>query len=232
MRTKTHGVYPKVIREGEFRWVWYKLIPTNAVITIYSPNRVERSFTTSGTLPSAEVYRVFASPNTDFSYELSGSFAFSVKPESLPFLAGSRGVAGQDDLLTLENALASEVESYINQRFNHYRESREEMEALLSSAFPDRLKQELSAAFPDITGVDLNLAVVKFPDIALYDSLRRLYDDYLARQRQMLDEDTREAAVRNVNIQQRLDELAKYGELLTRYPILLQYLSIENSGSR
>jgi hypothetical protein len=29
--------------------------------------------------------------------------------------------------------------------------------------------------------------------------------------------------------QLRFDELAKYGELLTKYPILLQYLSIENN---
>lgn len=232
MRTKTHGIYPELIRDGEFRWVWYKLIPTNAVISVYSPNRLERSFNMSGTLPSADVYRQFASPDADFSYELGGSFAFSIDPESLPVLAGSRGIAGQDDLVALEGILASEIESYIGRRFDQARENREEMEVIFSPAFPDRLKEEVSAAFPGITGLDLRLNAVKFPDIALYNSVRLLYEDYLAQQRAILTGDIREAAARNVNIQLRLDELAKYGELLTNYPILLQYLGIENSGSR
>jgi hypothetical protein len=229
MRTKTHGVDPRVIRDGEFRWVWYKLIPTNAVISVYSPSRVERPFSVSGDLPSADSYRRFASLEADFSYRLDGSFAFSVKPESLPALAESRGIAGQDDLKRLEAVLASEIASYIDRRLAEYREK---PEALLDAAFPDRLNQEIAAAFPDIEALGVTLDTVKLPDFALYDSLRLLYQDYLDGQRRMLAEDLRAAASRNLAAQLRLDELSKYGELLTRYPILLQYLGIENGDSR
>jgi hypothetical protein len=232
MRTKTHGVYPEIIRDGEFRWVWYKLIPTNAVVSVYALNRLERTFNMSGTLPQAKVYQLFASPNTDFSYKLDGSFAFTIKPESLPALTESRGIAGQKDLEALENVLAGDVESYINRRFDQSRENREEMEAVLDTGFQDRLKEEVSAAFPDITVLELKLNALTFPDIALYNSIRLLYEDYLARQRQLLTEDLREAAARNMNIQLRLDELAKYGELLTNYPILLQYLGLEKDAAR
>ncbi|MDR1411393.1 MAG: hypothetical protein LBI91_04230 [Spirochaetaceae bacterium] len=229
MRTKTHGVYPDIIQDGRFRWVWYKLIPTNASITVYSPGRVERSFNVNGVLPSADVYRGFASLDADFSYNLGGSFAFRISPESLPALTESRGLAGQDDLKKLEASLAAEISTFINRRFDEYRK---EPETILNAGFPQRLSQEISAAFPDIIVLDVTVNTAKLPDFALYDSLRLLYQDYLANQRQLLTEDIREAATRNVNTQLKLDELAKYGELLTKYPILLQYLGIENAASR
>jgi hypothetical protein len=229
MRTKTHGIYPVLIQDGEFRWVWYKLIPTNAVISIYSPNRVERPFAISGALHSADLYRRFASLDVDFSYELNGSFAFQLDPESLPALTESRKITGQDDLEKLEDSTAAELEAFIGRCFNEYQA---EPETLSAEAFSDRLKQEIPDAFPDIGSFDITLNMVKLPDFALYDSLRLLYQDYLDRQRELLTEDIREAALRNVTTQLRLDELARYGELLTKYPILLQYLGMENAGSR
>jgi hypothetical protein len=229
MRTKTHGIYPELIQDGEFRWVWYKLIPTNAIISIYSPNRVERSFTISGALHSADLYRRFASLDVDFSYELSGSFAFQIAAESLPALTESRGITGQDDLEKLENSTAAELESFIGRCFNEYQT---ESETFSAADFSEHLKREIPAAFPGIGSFDITLNMVKLPDFALYDSLRLLYQDYLDRQRELLTEDIREAALRNVTTQLRLDELARYGELLTKYPILLQYLGMENAGSR
>jgi hypothetical protein len=229
MRTKTHGIYPVLIQDGEFRWVWYKLIPTNAVISVYSPNRVERSFTLSGTLRSADLYRRFTSAGADFSYELNGSFAFQLDPESLPALTESRGIAGQDDLERLEESTAIELESFIGQCFNEYQA---ESGTFSDAAFSERVKMEIPAAFPRIGDFDITLNMVKFPDFALYDSLRLLYQDYLTRQRELLTEDIQEAALRKVTTQTRLDELAEYGELLTKYPILLQYLGLENAGSR
>ncbi|MDR2784412.1 MAG: hypothetical protein LBB83_00695 [Treponema sp.] len=229
MRTKTHGIYPELIQDGKFRWVWYKLIPTNTVIFVYSPNRVERPLTINGALLSAELYRRFASLDVDFSYELNGFFAFKIDPESLPALAESRGIEGQDDLEKLEASTAAEIESFIGRCFDEYRK---EPETLLAGDISERLKQEISAAFPGISGLDVTLNTVKLPDFSLYDSLRLLYQDYLDRQRQLLTEDIREAALRNVTTQMRLDELARYGELLTKYPVLLQYLGMESAGSR
>jgi hypothetical protein len=72
----------------------------------------------------------------------------------------------------------------------------------------------------------------KVPDFALYDSVHLVYQDFLASQRQSLAENIQEAAARNIDTQLRLDELAKYGELLSKYPILLQYPGIENDIPR
>jgi hypothetical protein len=229
LRTKTHGIDPEIIREGEFRWVWYKLIPANAVISVYSPKRVERSFLISGSLSQAELYGGFASSGADFSYRLDGSFAFRVDPESLPALTESRGIAGQEDLERLETLLAAEIEAFMGRRVNEYLE---ESETLPGAAFAERLKQEISTAFPGVNVLDVTMDMAEVPDFALYNSLRLIYEAYLESQQQSLMEAVREAAVRDVSARFRLDELAKYGELLTKYPILLEYLNIENGVSR
>jgi hypothetical protein len=229
LRTKTHGLDPDIIQDGQFRWVWYKLIPANAVISVYSPNRIEHSFSISGSLPQAEVYGRFASPVADFSYALDGSFVFMVDPESLPDLAESRGIAGQEDLEKLEASLSAEIETFIGRRLGEYQE---EPETLLGAGFADRLKEDISAAFPGVKVLDASVNAAKVPDFALYDSLRLIYEVYLESQRQSLEEAVKEAAARDVSVRFRLDELARYGELLTKYPILLEYLNMENGVSR
>ncbi|MDR0730782.1 MAG: hypothetical protein LBF63_03875, partial [Treponema sp.] len=56
LRSKTHGIDGSPIREGEFRWVWFKLIPSNVNIEVYRLPRVERRIHHRGVLPSAAVY--------------------------------------------------------------------------------------------------------------------------------------------------------------------------------
>ncbi|GHT75940.1 hypothetical protein FACS1894124_7880 [Spirochaetia bacterium] len=229
MRSKTHGIDPDLIREGEFRWVWYMLIPTNTVISRFSPNTIDQSIRISGALPMGDVYRSFAGLNTDFSWEIGGSFAFNIRPGSLPALMAERGVTDQHDLEVLERGRAREIEAFIQHTMARYAESRSEMEDALKNDLGDRLRADILAAHPDIENLYLSINTVKYPDFALYTVTRQLYEGYLNRQLQLLAADTALAASRHIGTQVRLDELAQYGELLTKYPILLQYLGIENA---
>jgi hypothetical protein len=61
----------------------------------------------------------------------------------------------------------------------------------------------------------------------LYDEVRKLYRDYLAAQRNEVKSETVLLAAENIKNRLRFDELTAYGELLTKYPILLQYLALE-----
>ncbi|GHV81526.1 hypothetical protein AGMMS49991_00840 [Spirochaetia bacterium] len=238
MRSKTHGIDPDVIREGKFRWVWYKLIPTNVVISIFSPNTVEQSVRLSGSLPMGDVYRSFAGLNTDFSWEIGGSFSFNVKADSFPALMADRGITDQRDLETLERSMGREIETFIQQKMGAYAENQENskqvssnqvsVEDILKNNPGDRLRSDILAAYPDIENLYVSITTVKYPDFALYTAAGQLYKGYFDRQMQLLTADAAAAADRHIGIQGRLDELAQYGELLTKYPILLQYLGIEN----
>jgi hypothetical protein len=223
MRSKTHGVDTVVLREGEFRWLWYAVIPTNVEIAVFTPNLVEQPVSITGSLRSGGIYASFAGIEADFSYKYEGSLSFMVKPGTLPSLMTERGIANQEDLAAFEQRTAGEIASFSTLRLEEYAgESDEPLESTV-----EKLKNDILHAYPYIENLYCSIRVTLYPDIALYRSVRKIYEDYLAEQQRSLAADISSSAQKHIDARLRLDELAKYGELLTRYPILLQYLALE-----
>jgi hypothetical protein len=239
LRSKTHGVDTAVIREGEFRWVWYKLIPTNAATLVFTLNPVTRPIHVTGDLPSARTYATAAGISADFSYEISGNISFTLKPGSLPALTLKELLTDQESLEEYERTLAGEIESYAIGRLEVYSSegnapgeagsgSREKInfDEGRQTATAARLTEDILGEFPDIERLSCTLYTVKVPDLALYSMARSLYEEYLGSQRRLLQTEIAAQAERNINSLFRFNELEKYGELLTRYPVLLQYLAL------
>ncbi|MDR2101381.1 MAG: hypothetical protein LBP43_02295 [Treponema sp.] len=227
LRSKTHGVDKGLIREGEFRWVWYRLIPTNTEITLFSPVSVERPLEIGGVLPSGEIYAAFAGIAADFSYKVEGSFSFTLKAGILPRLMEEEGISNQEDLLIYADKLASSVSLFVSQWFRQYGEDEINPEDLLRNGFPKPLEAEIRENFPEIDAFSGEIHGVRYPDFDLYYATRSLYEEYLSRQQEFLRREAAAAADDHISSQLRYDELAKYGELLTKYPLLLYYLAIE-----
>jgi hypothetical protein len=230
MRSKTHGVDPKLIREGEFRWVWYKLIPTNVVITSYSLKPIRVSLQFEGTLPSAETYTSLSGLTADFSYELKGSISGALNPQALPTLIHTKNITDEADLRVYEQNLAEEMRDFAIQRLCLYAEEEGMTEELLGFESAGRLQNDITGAFPEVDNLSCSIYAAHLPDIPLYHSVQALYTEYLDRQRALLQPEINAQADKHLASLLRLDELTKYGELLTKYPVLLQYLALE-SGS-
>jgi hypothetical protein len=223
-----------VIREGEFRWVWYKLIPLNTVTLIFSPNTVSVPVSVCGTLPLASTYAAKTGISADFSYNIEADLSFSVKPGSLPSLALTRGIKDQAGLEDYEKTLAREIDFFARERLETYAVQEQFEGAPYGEdvrAAADRLEGEITRAFPDVENLSYAIHNVRMPDFALYAMARSLYGDYLDRQRELLGAELSGEAERSVNALFRFDELEKYGELLTKYPVLLQYLALLESGN-
>ncbi|MDR3248658.1 MAG: hypothetical protein LBT39_07715 [Treponema sp.] len=227
MRSKTHGIDDDLIREGEFRWVWYKLIPTNVDIQVYKPGRVERTLTHRGALPSAAIYSAFAGISADFSYEFSLSLSFSIGADSLIPLIREQNIRGQDELDAYTTTLAQNIEGFALRRLESLGEDEVELRLMLQTGASGKLEEEIRRAFPYAEGVSCQVPVMRFPDYQLYAQIRQLYVDYLARQREYVSRALDDSAEKHIDSQFRLDELARYGDLLTRYPVLLEYLKME-----
>jgi hypothetical protein len=228
MRSKTHGVDPVVLREGEFRWFWYAVIPTNVEIAVFTPHQVERPVSITGSLRSGGIYASFAGIEADFSYEYSGSVSFMVNPGKMPFLMTQRGIANQEDLAALEQRTAGEIASFSALRLEEYAgESEERLEPIV-----EKLKGDILQAYPYIENLYCSIRLTRSPDFALYRSVRKIYEDYLAEQQRTLAASISSSAQKHIDARLRFDELAKYGELLTQYPILLQYLALEKGEGR
>jgi hypothetical protein len=227
LRSKTHGIDERLIREGEFRWVWYKLIPTNAVITVFTPVTVDRLLRSVGSLPSGDTYSAFTGFPANFSYEIEGSLSFSIKADSLPVLMQERGIRNQQDLIALENKLGDEITALASRWLESCGKEEEKLRGLTEDGSTGDLQREILAAFPDIENLYCAIHMVRSPDYDLYNSARTLYEDYISRQHELLEQAVRISADTHVNALLRYDELTKFGELFTKYPLLLYYLAIE-----
>ena len=229
LRSKTHGLDPQVIREGEFRWLWYKLIPTNVTVTTYTLGPVTRPIRSSGSLPSGQVYAALAGVEADFSWEISGEISFSLRPEALPELTLRENLQSNEDLRRAEERLAARIENFVLQRLRAFAESGDEgrLQALMFTGSLPELDAEIQRTFPEIRNLLCTIRVVRFPDYALYRSLKELHREYLSLLSAALDPAIAAGAEARMGINLRLEELARYGGLLTRYPILLNFLALE-----
>jgi hypothetical protein len=232
MRSKTHGLETEVIRDGEFRWFWYKIIPTNAKVSVYTISPVKRSIKTSGVLASGDVYAALAGLNADFSWEISGDISFSLKPEKLPEFTDKENINDDEGLRTAEELLAAKIETLVLQRLRNYANNAngEEINAIAFAVSNPQINSEIQSLVPEIENLNCTIQFVRIPDYALYQALFSLYKEYLARQNAVLSLGVADEAERRINLRTRMEELTQYGELLTKYPILIQYLNMEKNN--
>ncbi|MDR2518176.1 MAG: hypothetical protein LBD13_02035 [Spirochaetaceae bacterium] len=230
MRSKTHGLDGEIIQAGAFRWAWYKLIPTNVEILIFTPHRIERPIKTQDTLPSGSEYAGFAGFAIDFSYDLTAALSFTLKPESLISLIEKENILNQAGLDEFEAKLADRLEAFTLQRLKIYMEDEKRIQEIIDSGTIGRLHQDISGAFPLVKDVSCFIHTTRFPDFSLYHKFKALYEEYVAKMREHIQRENILRPETRVASYIRLDELEKYGELLTKYPILLQYLALEKGA--
>ena len=228
MRSKTHGIDPEVIREGEFRWVWYKLIPTNVEIKVFTPALVSRETRLTGSLTSGNVYAAAAGVNTDFSWVFYTDYSFSIRPDNLPLLSSAEILNSQEDLEALEQDYALRLESFIQRHVYSLLVNDSAIQTLFITGNLPEIAGEIQTAFPELEHISCNFRVVQYPDIQLYNNLKELYEEFLAAQRRILESDLTLRAEYHVNSRLRFGELEKYGELLSRFPVLLEFFTMDN----
>lgn len=227
LRSKTHGTGETVIREGHFHWVWYKVIPRNVTVAVFQIRERSIPVEASGILPSGDVYSAMAGLKTDFSYRFSLTILYRLKGESLPVLADRENLLTQEDLDNYTKKLSGEIENHARGLLWAYGENEKAMTEAQRTGTIRMLEAELRGAFPDTENLSCTVKILRIPDFILYNEVRSLYRDYLAAQRGNLRGEIAVMAVETARNRRRFEELNAYGELLTKYPVLLRYLALE-----
>jgi len=230
IHSKTHGVDPRLVSPGEFRWVWYKLIPTNVKIAIFNLEHNKFSINFNSSLPSGDTYASFAGlTNADFSWNLRGEISFTVNPQMLVTLSERHNIFNQDELNAYLSTVAQEIEVLLLRELSSSQTESERLERLMSGNPDTTLEQEIKNKYPEIQDFAIAIHSAKYPDFLLYRVLRLLYEEFLARQREVISTTFARRAATHIETQLRFEELERYGDLLTRYPILLDYLALEKN---
>ena len=227
LRSKLYGTEPELIKDGKFRWIWYKLIPNNVTIAVFTIKENTIPFDFSGVLPSGETYAVMAGVKADFSYSFSGSLTYRIKAESLPALSERENILSQAELDAYVSRLSKEIENFTIALLWTYGENEDILREAGETGSVKELEKALVSNFSDMEILGSTVKTIRFPDFVLYNEMRQLYRDYLTAQSVDLQISIGKMAAENIENRRRIDELTGYGELLTKYPVLLQYLALE-----
>lgn len=226
--SKTHGFDDKLVQSGEFRWLWYKLIPTNVRISIFKPEPQKFSMNIKNSLPSGSAYASFAGLSSmDFLWEFKAELAFQLNPEKLIQLVSKNNITDQKELDNYLNDTAKKIEAVILRVMSSDETDNARLENLLEGKKDIELENEIASLFPEIRDFSFIIESAQFPDFALYRQVRLLYDEFLTKQREVVTTTFGKSAENRIAAQLRFDELDRYGELLTKYPILLDYIALE-----
>jgi len=226
--SKTHGIDSKLVRSGEFRWLWYKLIPTNVKIAVFDLEHNRFPVRFNSTLPSSANYASFAGiPNADFSWNLRGEIIFSIDPEKLVMLVTRKDIVNQESLNEYVKNTAKDIEAVILRSLSEIGEDSRRLELVLAGNRDAEMEKEIKENYPEVKDFSLAIHSARYPDFILYSQIRKLYEEFLVTQRETIAASFGSRTESHINSQQNLRELERYGELLTKYPVLLDYMALE-----
>lgn len=226
--TKTGGWDDTIIEPGEFRWRWERLLPTNFTLLVFPSTPHTSVVTASGTLPSGDVYGEYLDPTPDFDYEIKVELSFRVRPEDLPQLAAEEGLEpeGLEEWYGLqESRIQDATRSMVGELYEAaYEQSRDRTVQL--GSLEDELTDRLSERFSSLQFISAVPTTVKIPDFGLYEAARSLYFETIDARRAAVAESEFAAEEERISQRSQLETLRLYGEVLSEFPVLLDYFSL------
>ena len=233
--SKTGGVNSKTIIPGQFRWQWEKLVPTNVTITVFDLVPRTYSLTNEGILPSGDMYQHMLEGNPDFSWKIVISLTGRIDPQYLPVLVQFSGIKDQTSL-----------DSWIEQRITSITENagRAVIADVMKNPaqYPDfasdpaRASELLKAKITALTNdqveiLDVTTRTVRIPDFTLYALASKTYADYQSQRQVLMNKTAAAEADASVAEYLQIERFSRWGELLTKYPILIDFLALSKDGT-
>jgi hypothetical protein len=243
--TRTHGFEEAAIPPQGFSWRWERLVPGALTLYRFPLKAQSMDLTIKGSLPSGETYATVTAEKPDFSFEISLSVSFRLRPAALPKLADSthlrpEGIAEYYKVLTQgmqSRALSIALAAPITGGESNASGNPEAIAPFANSdVFSRLITSELPGFFPEIEFLSLAPFAVRIPDLALYERLRSVYLNVVTARENALKASaarlvTQEADQQSTRLKQEqtLASLEKYGELLDKHPGLIKLLFLTTS---
>lgn len=224
--TKTSGWDSEVIDAGEFSWRWEALLPTNLTLHMVDIDPVTVGVSSTGNLPSGPLYGGFLEGSPTFEYEVRFDVTYRINPEELPRLL-EEGVVEGSDVAAWYDSMNDSIEAEALELVSEAMESVSETSAgERVSLFAESMEERLVGAVPDAEIVSVLPRRISLPDIGLYREARELYLGAMEVRGEAIEEAMASASTEEVFEEARLATLRRYGEVLSEYPVLLEYFSL------
>lgn len=229
--SKTGGVDPDPIVPGKFRWQWERLLPTNARIVPFDLSPVTVTVPATGTLPSGDLYSNMLEGDPDFSWSANVTLSGRVEAGKLPALVSDMAIASQsglDDWTKARlNSLGTDAINRLIAGLASGAKANQIASADDQSALADALRASLSlASAGEIDILECAPTFRKIPDMTLYALAAKTYADYQTARRDLFAKTAAKEADSAVSEYLEIERFGRWGELLTKYPILIDFLAV------
>lgn len=233
--SKTGGTHEKTLNPGVFHWYWEHIIPTNAKILNFDVPIQHVTTTAKGILPSGELYQRMFEGRPDFSWEITVHITGHVDPEALPHLSEKLSIIDQEALNqwtedSLKNAAVSSSQDLIRECISDTTayETFITNPASLANEIKDAIMAEKHAQLA-ITSVTIEK--IKIPDFSLYLTAKETYAVFQQNRSILLAKIATDEAGKSVSEYLQIERMGQWGELLSQYPILIEFLNVMGSDS-
>lgn len=220
VHTNTSGWSEKVISTDKFNWSFEKVIPGNYALHMFRIESINISFNKNDTLPSGDLYAAFNSidgNNFKYSYNLTGNMQLNTSYLSSLVAAGE---FTQENFQTWQSEKVQDIKNIL---INYISKKVIDNEVITINAASRDFVAEIYPYY-NIGEIFINL---NSPDMTLYNNCRNRYIQNIEAQTSA-DEQYLIQMLKQQNEEQlRLDLLKQYGEVFTKYPIMIEYLKID-----
>jgi hypothetical protein len=226
--TKTGGWDEAVVNPGKFVWRWERLIPTNLKMHTFALKPYTANVTASGSLPSGDIYAGILDPAPDFGFTVALSVSFGIEPESLPHLV-STTVLSEDTFDAWHNevktAIAAKATAFIRDRSTEVNAA-SSLTSMGDSIITDLIK-DLESSFSDVDFKGIVVQNIEMPDIELYQTAKQLFLEFSRSRKESFENVLSQITWTESRADQHFSVLERYGDLITRFPALLDLLTLK-----
>lgn len=226
MFSKTGGYDKEVLEPGRFNWKWERILPTNSKLIKFTVETRSVSLDYNGSLPSSDLYSSTIPGQPDFSYNMTFLITYRLREDQLPALL-EQGILESNDLNSFYGYAESEYLRIIKDGSHDFFA---ENLAIDNTSYGDLeliLQEKIKSRFSFIEVRSFVVKYLNFPDLELYSKSRDLYHQILDRRKETEIATEKWAIESKVNLDTKIEILTKYGELLTKYPILVDYFALD-----
>lgn len=221
--SKTGGYDSYLMKAGDFNWRWENLFPTNMTLHTFELPWKNAEFSVSGGLPSGEEYATILPEGSSFNFNLKVSIRYRLNPEEI-----SQFIQKEDFQYTdINNWYDDFSHKSENVVMTSLAELLNETEDTDIKSLEEKIKNELISQFPASEIRDLIILNWSIPDISLYNETKNIYLAGIKASRAYTSELEKQNVALERQLSSKMKLLKDYGQVLTDYPVLLQYFDLE-----
>ena len=217
------------MESGKLNWRWQKLVPKCYTLKMYQLETQSADVSVAQTLPSGELYASEMTGKPDFSFAVKYAVTYKIKEDSLYGMATS-GDLGDGGLAAFYADVKEKIQNAAASLLGEEMSKAMAGSTFSQKALEDGVKARIGEQLSDIEIISFDTVEAKFPDIELYKTAKAKYLENQEKKQEIAAQQEKETTDFNAKIDQRIELLKKYGELLTQYPILIEYFKSKNES--